>query len=74
MAKGIRDFMDITGLGRDAVKQAMRNGQLPGSQVGRFFVCPDEAFLRYTRGDWTPPPRQLTPITPLVRKVRRSND
>lgn len=76
MPRTIADLMKATGLGRDATRQAVRNGELPGYVVGSRYVIPDDAFDRFCRGEWTPQPRQVivtapvavTPITPIKKR------
>lgn len=64
--RGYRDLMRVTGLGREIVKAAIRNGQLPGYVVGRSYVVPEEAFKAFCRGEWTPQPKPMAPIRPLI--------
>ena len=76
MAKTVKDLMTVSGLGRDATKAAIRNGQLPGYVVGSRYVVPDEAFEDFCHGRWTPTPQPVTPIpthvTP-INPIKRRN-
>jgi hypothetical protein len=72
--KTVADLMAVTGLGRDAVKAAIRTGELPGFYVrsasssgrGRY-VVPAQAFDDFCRGVWVPQRRPVftEPIRPL---------
>ncbi len=67
-ARTYHDLMEVTGLGRDAVKLAIRAGQLPGYAVGPkpMYVVPAEAFDAFCAGTWEPRPmKQPEPIRPL---------
>lgn len=50
----IKDLMEITGLGRQAVAKAIDHGNLPGYRVGagRQFWIPDEALEMVRQGTW----------------------
>ena len=65
----VADLMAATGLGRDAVRKAIREGQLPGRKIGRKYVIPRGEFNAYIDGRWTPRPQEpIRPVTPFVRK------
>lgn len=63
--RGYRDLMAVTGLGAEVVKAAIRDGRLPGYQIGRSYVVPEEAFQRFCKGDWVAAPRPVEPIRAL---------
>lgn len=70
--KTVADLMDVTGLGRDSVRAAIRTGELPGHYVAGRYVIPGEAFDRFCRGEWVP---QVRPVfTEPVRPRRRPAD
>lgn len=68
-----QDLMAVTGLGRNAVKAAIRTGELPGYKIGSRYVIPADAFDAFCRGEWTPKPRPLfsEPIRPNVSLLHR---
>lgn len=68
----VADLMAATGLGRDRVRQAIREGQLPGQQIGRSYVIPAGEFAAYIEGRWEPKPKPAAPIKPISLVTRRS--
>lgn len=74
MAKGVKDLMAATGLGRDLVKSAIRTGELPGYHVNSRYTVPDEAFDDFIHGRWTPKPRPYfaQPVQPIVTMQKRN--
>lgn len=73
--KTLQDLMTVTGLGKYAVKSAIRNGQLPGYKTGRFYVVPADAFAAFCNGTWVPrelpKPEPIRPIAPPQMLNRR---
>lgn len=69
----LTDLMAATGLGRDAVKAAIRNGELPGQKIGDRYVIPDAWFRAWERREWIPTPKpepsEPTPIRTMGRRV-----
>jgi len=71
--KTVADLMEVTGLGRDSVRAAIRTGSLPGYYVmsdGRdrgVYVIPGDAFEDFKHGRWVATHRPIftEPITPL---------
>jgi hypothetical protein len=63
--KTIADLMEVTGLGRDTVRAAIRTGSLPGYYVthdgsGRGqYVIPHQAFEDFCKGIWVPSHRPV---------------
>lgn len=52
---GVKDLMEVAGLGRDSVYNGIRARQLPGSIVGGRVVLTEEAFeLFRLLGHWPP--------------------
>lgn len=82
MPKTTRDLQQLTGLGINQVYAGIKVGELPGHYVGKRVVIPDEAFERFSRGDWVPTPRPYfrQPVKPLpqarelIHKRADSND
>lgn len=64
----VQELMDVTGLGRDAVRAGIRCGQLPGYVVGVRYIVPRQAFEAFCRGDWEPTLRM--PIPGPIRIIR----
>jgi hypothetical protein len=62
--KNVSDLMNVTGLGRDTVRAAIRTGSLPGYYVpgtgdrGQYIV-PGEAFAAFCKGEWVPQHRPV---------------
>lgn len=71
----VADLCAVTGWSRPTVYRAMEAGLLPGYQSGPGgkWMVPAEAFRALLSGTWEPRPRELriTPLTPLVRTVRK---
>lgn len=61
-AKTVADLQAVTGLGRYAVIEGIKRGELPGYKVGARYTIPSEAFQRFVRGEWQPDPKPITPI------------
>lgn len=59
----VADLMKATGLGRDAVRKAIREGQLPGRLISRRYVITRGEFDAFIEGRWQP--RPVEPIRPL---------
>lgn len=78
-AKTVSDLMDVTGLGRDTVRAAIRTGSLPGYYVrtdeahdrGKY-VVPGEAFERFCKGEWQPTHRPV--FTEAIRPLPQASD
>jgi hypothetical protein len=76
--RGVDELQRITGLGREAVKAAIRTGELPGYHVGRSYTVPEEAFIAFCKGEWVAKPHpifaeSIKPIrSPIV--TRRTTD
>lgn len=56
-----------TGLGRDAVRQAIKAGQLPGYKIGGRYVVPRVWFERWMAGE----PAQPAPDPPRIPFLRK---
>lgn len=65
-----QELCRVTGLGRDSVQRAIRNGQLPGGKIGGRYVVPLAAFNDYCHGIWRPAnePTPLPQPTPIDQR------
>jgi len=65
----VAELMAATGLGRDSVRRAIREGQLPGRLIGRRYVITRGEFDAFVEGRWQPKP--VEPIRPISSFVQR---
>lgn len=64
--RAVEHLMQVTGLGRDLVRAAIRSGELPGEHVGRSYVLPKATFDRFLAGEWTPRHRPILERVPTA--------
>lgn len=63
----VSDLMYVTGLGRESVKLAIREGWLPGQKLRGKYVVPAGEFDAYVAGTWKPQPR-TTGVPVLIQR------
>ena len=56
---GVKELMQLTGKGRQAVTTAIDKGDLPGYRLGNGLIwVPDEAVEDLRKGLWVPPKKR----------------
>lgn len=68
----VQDLMDVTGLGRESVKLAIREGWLPGQKLCGKYVIPAGEFDAYVAGTWESKRQSNTTIVPMIRPRKAS--
>ena len=62
------ELMTFTGLGPRQVRNAVRDGHLPGQIVKGRLILPRGLYDRYLSGEWEPKPQPAVNVTPLIRR------
>lgn len=56
----LQELVEATGLSREVVRKAIRQGQLPGRKIGREYVVDADELQAFRTGVWKASPRRET--------------